>query len=108
MAERVMGPRRPSVRFPVLVSVLVPAVVRSGARHESEVTQSLLQQHNKTRYLPLSILRSRPLIRFGCIPVSPGILHVIVGLAHLPFGLTLAALGFGDVMHHIGVSIVQF
>jgi hypothetical protein len=93
---------------PVVVSVIVPAVVRPGSWDKSEVTQSLLQQHDKPRYLPLPIFRGRTLIRFGCIPVGPCVLHVIVGLAHLPFGFALLALGFRDVVHHIRDSIVQF
>jgi hypothetical protein len=70
--------------------------------------QSLLQQRNKTRYLPLPVFRGSPFIRFGCFPVSPGVLHVVVGLTHFPLGLMLTALGFVDVMHHIRDSAVQF
>jgi len=40
--------------------------------------------------------------------MSPGVLHVVVGLAHSPLGLVLTALGFTDIMHHICDSVVQF
>jgi hypothetical protein len=40
--------------------------------------------------------------------VSPGVLNVVVGLAYLPLSLTLTALRFVDVMHHISDSVVQF
>jgi hypothetical protein len=70
--------------------------------------QSLLQERNKTRYLPGPIFRSRPFICLGCFPMSPGVLHVVIGLTDFPVGLALTALGFVDVMHYIGDSAVQF
>jgi hypothetical protein len=103
-----VGPLKPSIRFPMPVSVLVPMIVRSGPGYKSEVMQSLLEQRDKTRYLPCPIFPSRPFVRLGRFSMSPGILHVIVGFANLPLGLALPARGFVDVMHHVRHSVVQF
>jgi len=107
--RRVAGP--PPFRFPVPVSVLVPALVpvllQPGPGYESEFMQGLLEQSNKTRYLPCPIFSGRPLICLGRFPMSPGVLHVVVGLTDFPVGLTLTAFGFVDVVHHIRDSAVQ-
>jgi hypothetical protein len=106
-----VGVREPSFRLPVRVSVIVsmfvPTLVRSGPGHEFKVMQSLFEQCDKTRYLPGPIFPSGPFIGLGCLPMNPGVLHVIVSLAHLPLGLALAALSFCDAMNDIRDSVVQ-
>lgn len=108
-AGRFVRPREPSFRFPALLSVLIAVFVPAlGPGHESETTQSLLQQRDKTRDLPSPILPCRSFLRLGGLPMSPGVFHVVVGLAYPPLGLTLTALGFRDVVHDIRDSVVQF
>jgi len=65
VVRRLVGPRDPSIRLPVLVPMLVPVLVRSEPGHEPELVQRLLEQRDETAYLPLPIFCGRPFIRLG-------------------------------------------
>ena len=108
VAARVVRPREPSFRSPVLIPMFVPVLLQSWPRGESEFVQSLLQQREKTRYLPRPIFRGRAFVCLGLEPMDPRILHVILGIAHLPLGRTLTPLGFIDAVDYIRDSVAQF